>query len=136
MERLLTLTKENKIINRPSAGKNIYFTVSDDNTDDLFINNGLLTIESVNEIFKEMFKEQQNGLVNIASQNTTPLQTSPDKLTVEIKDSINRLNNIMKKTDDLQLSIELIKVSQLINLRIQKTQLTKSKKHLREKSRN
>ena len=40
-ERLLTLTKENKIINRPSAGKNSFFTVIDDNTDDFSINNGL-----------------------------------------------------------------------------------------------
>ena len=46
-ERLLTVIKENKIINRPSAGKNSYFTVNDDNTDDFSINNGLLTIESV-----------------------------------------------------------------------------------------
>ena len=105
-ERLLTFTKENKIINRPSAGKNSYFTVSDDNTDDFSINNGLLTIDSVKEIFKEMFKEQQNALVNIVSQNTTPLQTSLDKLTMEIKDNNDRLNNIMKETDDLKLSIE------------------------------
>ena len=41
VERLLTVTKESKIINRPSAGKNSYFTVSDDNTHDLSINNGL-----------------------------------------------------------------------------------------------
>ena len=105
-ERLLTLTKENKIINRPSAGKNSYFTVSDDNTDDFSINNGLLTIDSVKEIFKEMFKEQKHALVNIVSQNTTPLQTSLDKLTMEIKDSNDRLNNIMKETDDLKLIIE------------------------------
>ena len=52
-----------------------------------------------------MFKEQQNALVNIVSQNTTPLQTSLDKLTVEIKDNNDRLNNIMKETDDLKLSI-------------------------------
>ena len=44
-ERLLTLTKENKIKNRPSTGKNSYFTVSDDNTDDFSINNGFLTID-------------------------------------------------------------------------------------------
>ena len=46
-ERLLTLTKENKIVNRPSAAKNSYFIVNDDNTDDFSTNNGLLTIESV-----------------------------------------------------------------------------------------
>ena len=95
-ERLLTLTKQNKIINRLSTGKNSYFTVSDDNTDDFSINNGLLTIESVKEIFKEMFKEQQHALVNFASQTTSLLQTSFDKLTMEIKDSNNRLNSIMK----------------------------------------
>ena len=55
------------------------------------------SIESVKEIFKEMFKEQQNSLVNIVSQNTTPLQTSLDKLTVEVKDN-DRMNNIMKET--------------------------------------
>ena len=46
----MTLTKESKIINRPSVGKNSYFTVSDDNTDDFSIIAGLLTIESVKEI--------------------------------------------------------------------------------------
>ena len=102
-ERLLILTKENNTINRPSAGKNSYFTVSDDNSDDFSINNGLLTIDSVKKIFKEMFKEQQNALVNIVSQNTTPLQTSLDKLTM---DNSDRLNNIMKETDDLKLNIE------------------------------
>ena len=50
-----------------------------------------------------MFKEQQNALVNIVSQNTTPLQTSLDKLTM---DNSDRLNNIMKETDDLKLNIE------------------------------
>ena len=41
-----------------------------------------------------MFEEQRNALVNIVFQNTTPLQTSLDKLTIEIKDSNDRLNNI------------------------------------------
>ena len=102
----MTLTKENKIINRPFVGKNSYFTVSDDNTDDFSINNGLISIESVKEIFKEIFKEQQNALVNIVSQNATPLQTSLDKSTMEIKDNNDRLNNVMKQIDDLKLSIE------------------------------
>ena len=53
-----------------------------------------------------MFKEQQNALENIASQNTAPLQTSLDKLTMGMKDNNDRLNNIKKETDDLQLSIE------------------------------
>ena len=105
-KRLLTPTKENRIIDRPSAGKNSYFTVSYDNTDDLSINNGLLTIESVKQIFKKMFKDQQNALVNIASQNTTPLRTFFHKSTMKIKDNNDLLNNIMKEPVDLNLSIE------------------------------
>ena len=85
----MTLTKENKIINRPFAGENSCFILSDDNTDDLSINNGLLTIESVKEIFKEMFKEEQNALVNNVSRNIAPPQTSLDKLTMKIKDNNN-----------------------------------------------
>ena len=104
-KQLLTLTRENKIINKPFAGKNSYFTVSDEKIDDLSVNNGLLTIEIL-EIFKGMFKEQQNSLLNIVFQNTTQLETSLDKLTMEIKDNNDRLNNIMKETDDLNLSIE------------------------------
>ena len=50
-----------------------------------------------------MFEKQQKALVNIVSQNTTPLQTSLDKLTIEIKDNNDRLNNIMKETDDLSI---------------------------------
>ena len=42
----------------------------------------------------------------MVSQNTTPLQKFLDKLTIEIKDNNDRLNNIMKETDDLKLSIE------------------------------
>ena len=53
-----------------------------------------------------MFKEQQNALVNIVSQTTTPLQTYLEKLTMKIKDNNDRLNNIRKETDDLKLSIE------------------------------
>ena len=53
-----------------------------------------------------MFKEQQNTLVNIVSQTTTPLQTYLEKLTMKIKDNNDRLNNIRKETDDLKLSIE------------------------------
>ena len=68
----MTLTKE-KIISRPCEGKNSYFIVSDENTDDVSINNNLLTIESVKEIFKEMFEEEQNASVIFVSRNTAPL---------------------------------------------------------------
>ena len=56
-----------------------------------------------------MFKEQQNALVNNVSQNTTPFQTSLDKLTMEIKDNNDRLKNVIKETDDLKRSIETSK---------------------------
>ena len=96
-------------MNRPSVGKNAYFTVNDENTDDLSIINGLWTIESLKEIFMEMFKEQQNALVSNTSAPTpkpTPLQKSLDKMTMEIKDNNDRLNNTMKETHDLKLSVE------------------------------
>ena len=48
-------------------------------------------------------------MVNIVFQNATLLQTSLDKFTMEIKDNNNRLNNIMKKTDDVKLSVETCK---------------------------
>lgn len=71
----MTHTKKDKIINRTCGVKNSYYTVSYENTDGISINNGLLTIESVTEIFKEMSEEQRKGLVNIISQNATPLHT-------------------------------------------------------------
>ena len=83
----MTHTKRDKIINRTCGVKNSYYTVSYENTDGMSINNGLLTIESVTEIFKEMSEEQRKGLVNIISQNATPLHTPLDKLAIVIKDN-------------------------------------------------
>ena len=45
-------------------------------------------------------------MVNILSQNTTSLQISLDKLTIEITDNNDRSNNTMKETNDLKLVIE------------------------------
>ena len=67
-----------------------------------------------------MFKEQQNALVNIVSQNTTPPQTSLDKLTMEIKNNNGRLNNIMKETDDLKRLIESIDIETYQNIKDEK----------------
>ena len=94
-----------KIIKRHSGSKNSYFTVSDENTDDVSITNGILTTESVKEIFKEIFEEQQNVLVNIVSQSTTPLQTSLYKLEIDIKDNNDR-NVTDDKLKDIENSIE------------------------------
>ena len=60
----------------------------------------------VKQFFKEMFEEKQNSLVNTVSQNTTPLLRSLDKLRTEIKDKNDRLNNLIKETDNLKISIE------------------------------
>ena len=84
-----------------------------------------------------MFKEQQNALENIASQNTAPLQASLDKLTMGMKDNNDRLNNIKKETDDLQLSIETYQNITDDKLKDTENSLDKiKKKHLREKLRN
>ena len=85
-ERLLTLTKENKFINRPSAGKNSYFTLSD------------------------------------------------DKSTMETKDNNDRLNNIMKETDDLKLSIETYQ--NITDDKLKDTENSTDKVKEREKLRN
>ena len=100
-ERLITLTKENKLLNKACGGKNSYFTIEEENDKNRFV-----TIEFVKEIFKEMFQEQQEALLNIISNNTAPLRQSIDKLTIEIKDNNDRLNSIVKDTDDLKLSVQ------------------------------
>ena len=96
----MTLTKENKILNKPNGGKNSYFTIEEES------DNSLVTKEFVKEIFKEMFQEQQEALINIISNNTAPLRQSIDKLTVEIKDNNDRLNSIVKETEDLKQSVQ------------------------------
>ena len=53
-----------------------------------------------------MFKEQQTALSDIVSTNTTQLQKSLDRLSIQIQDNNNRLENIIKETDDLKLSLE------------------------------
>ena len=53
-----------------------------------------------------MFEEEQNALVIIVSQNTSPLQRSLDKLTIEIKDKKDRLKSLLKETNDLKLCTE------------------------------
>ena len=100
-ERLMTLTNENKVKNKPYGGKNSYFTIEEESDKNSFV-----TIEFIKEIFKEMFQEQQEALLNIISSNTAPLRQSIDKLTIEIKDNNDRLNSIVKDTEDLKLSVQ------------------------------
>ena len=73
---------------------------------DIPIDNEIISINTVKELFQEMFKEQQKALLDIVSTNTTPLQKSLDRLSIQIQDNSNRLENIIKETDDLKLSLE------------------------------
>ena len=52
-----------------------------------------------------MSEEEKQALSSIVSSNTTLIQQSFDKLTVDIKNNNNHLNNI-KETDGLKLNIE------------------------------
>ena len=81
----MTLTKENKIINKPYGGKNSYFTIEEESDKNSFV-----TVEFIKEIFKQMFQEQQEALLNIISSNTAPLRQSIDNLTIKIKDNDDR----------------------------------------------
>ena len=98
---MITLTKENKLLNKPCGGKNSYFTIEEENDENSFV-----IIEFLKEIFKQMFQEQQEALLKIISSNKAPLRQSMDKLTIEIKDNNDRLNSIVKDTDDLKLSVQ------------------------------
>ena len=73
---------------------------------DIPIDIEIITINTVKELFQEMFKEQQKALLNVVSTNTTPLQKSIDRLIMQIQDNSNRLENIIKETDDLKLSLK------------------------------
>ena len=53
-----------------------------------------------------MFREQQQALLNIATNNTTQIHHTLDKLRNEMKENNCRLNNIIKDTEDLKLSLE------------------------------
>ena len=73
---------------------------------DIPIDNEIITINTVKELFQEMLKEQQKALLDIVSTNTTPLQKSLDRLSIQIQDNSNRLEKIIKESNDLKLSLE------------------------------
>ena len=130
-ERLQTLTKENKLLNKACGGKNSYFTIEEENDKNSFV-----TIEFVKEIFKEMFQEQQEALLNIVSSNTTPLRQSIDKLTIEIKDNNDRLNSIVKDTNDLKLSVQTYQNAFDDKIKELENSIKKIKENIRRKSSN
>ena len=53
-----------------------------------------------------MFREQPLALLNIATNNTTQIHHTLDKLRNEMKENNCQLNNIIKDIDDLKLSLE------------------------------
>ena len=71
-----------------------------------------VSIELVKEIFANMFKEQEEKLLNIVRNSISDTIARLDRLTQEISDNNIKLNDLSKETDDLKLSIE---TSQEIN---------------------
>ena len=53
-----------------------------------------------------MFDEDKQAVISVVSNNTTLIQQSFNKITVDRKDNNDHLNNITKETGGLKLSIE------------------------------
>ena len=70
------------------------------------ISDASVSIELVKEIFTNMFKEQEEKLLNIVRNGISDTSMYLDWLTQEISDSNIKLNDLSKETDDLKLSIE------------------------------
>ena len=65
-----------------------------------------LSLENVKELFRKMFKEQQEALLKILSCCTDTLNQRLDKLTLQITDNNSTLKECCKETDDLKLSLD------------------------------
>ena len=70
------------------------------------ISDASVSIELVKEIFTNMFKEQEEKLLNIVRNGISDTNARLDRLTQEISDNNIKLNDLSKETDDLKLSIE------------------------------
>ena len=75
-------------------------------------NDASVSIELVKEIFTNMFKDQEEKLLNIVRNGISDTNARLDQLTQEVSDNNIKLNDSSKETDDLKLSIE---TSQEIN---------------------
>ena len=75
-------------------------------------NDASISIELVKEIFTNMFKDQEEKLLNIVRNGISDTNARLDQLTQEVSDNNIKLNDSSKETDDLKLSIE---TSQEIN---------------------
>ena len=65
-----------------------------------------VSIEFVKEIFTNMFKEQEEKLLNFVRNGISDTNACFDQLTQEMSDNNIKLNDLSKETDGLTLSIE------------------------------
>ena len=65
-----------------------------------------VSIELVKEIFTNMFKEQEEKLLNFVRNGISDTNARFDQLTQEMSDNNIKLNDLSKETDGLTLSIE------------------------------
>ena len=70
------------------------------------ISDASVSIELVKEIFTNMFKEQEEKLLNIVRNGISDTNARLDWLTLEIRYNNIKLNDLSKETDDLKLRIE------------------------------
>ena len=61
-----------------------------------------VSTELVKEIFANMFKEQEEKLLNIVRNSISDTIARLDRLTQEISDNNIKLNDLSKETDDLK----------------------------------
>ena len=66
-----------------------------------------ISIELVKEMFTNMFKEQKDKLLNIGRNGLSDTNVRLHRLTQEISDSNIKLNDLIKKSDELKLRIEI-----------------------------
>ena len=70
------------------------------------ISDASVSIELVKELLTNMFKEQEEKVLNIVRNGISDTNARLDRLTQEISDNNIKLNDLSKETDDLKLSIE------------------------------
>ena len=58
------------------------------------------------ELFREMFKEQEQALIKMLSSCINTLNQRLDELTLQVTDNNNKLKEICKETDDLKLNLD------------------------------
>ena len=65
-----------------------------------------LYVESVKDLLRKVFKEQEQALIKILSSCTNTLNQRLDKIRLQVTENNNKLKEICKKTNDLKLSLD------------------------------